>query len=132
MPSGTMISIPPITAMALMTTARTLDLGIAQVEMAATHDGDRVGLLSKSPPAPALGATHDRDRPAGCLAADHRREPAVLPPASGDSAEDAGEVGAEGMRQIGEHRVQIPERDGLVGSLDPLGELVQRQPAVAT
>jgi hypothetical protein len=42
----------------------------------------------------------------------------------------AGEVGTEGMREIGEHRSDVPERHDLVGGVDPLGELVQSQPTV--
>jgi hypothetical protein len=34
------------------------------------------------------------------------------------------------MREIGQHRGDIPESDRLVGSVDAFGELVQSQPTV--
>ncbi len=110
---------------------RTFDFCVAEIEHAAAHDGDRIGPLPESPPTLALGATHDRDRPAGRLAAAsgvrNKWRGGV-----GLDCEHAGKVGSERMGKIREHGGEIPERDRPVGSFDPLGELVQRQPAVTT
>ncbi len=91
---------------------RALDLGPAQVHVAAAHDGHGVRLPADAPAALRAVAAHDRDVPAALSCAGSRRARAASP----------GQVRHDGL--------EVAPGPGLEGQPDPLRELVERQPAL--
>src|SRR5205085_3484476 len=98
-----------------------VDLGVAQVDVGAAHEGDDGRLALDPPPTLADGAGHDGHRPADRLA----RPPRVAPRRVRHAA-----LG-DGDRQVGGDVGQLADGAGCVDAVDPLGELVEVDPALA-
>ena len=88
---------------------RTVDLGVAQVELAASHERHRLGVGPGTPAPGAARPAHDGDRPP-CRRTSSRLRHRRLH-----------------RRQIVHHLLQIGVRAGCEGEPYPLGELVERE-----
>ena len=89
-----------------------IDLGMPEIDVAATHDGDGGGLPADAPPALGPGTAHDADEPTSGLA----------PPRLLD--------GNGQVRQVGHDVLQVTPSAGLEGQADPVREFIQGDPPV--
>ena len=92
-----------------------LDLGPAQIHVAAAHDGDGVGLAADAPAPLRAVPAHDGDVPAAGAA------PGGL---------DLRGRGRLGHGQVHHDGLELTPRLGLERQSHPLGELVEREPAL--
>ena len=115
MPSGTMISMPPMIAVALIVIDLAVDLGLPQIDLAAAHQGEGVQLLARAPAAGAAGAAHDADDVAATPCGAASRGRGCAPQRSADRRRPARGRPCRGVEHQG----------------DAVGELVEREHALA-